>query len=369
MTMQRREMLRNTALAAAAFAFSRDTFARKTESRIITNFPPSKTMIRLGFNENPYGPSPMARKAMMEAVTASNRYPMDAVDQLRVRIGKEYNLNASNVVIGAGSSELLGIVGAWTVLKKGTALVPEVSFLSWTPAAKKIGLDIKTVPLTGSRVIDLNGMKNGIESNTKLIYLCNPNNPTGTVLPPNELEAFIRNVAPSCPILLDEAYTEFNDTPSMAKLVNEFPNLLVAKTFSKVYGMAGARLGYILAHPQTISEITSLQPWANASASAVSLAGALASMDDKNFVNYCKTENTKAKEIFYNALKKANISYIPSSTNFVYFNCENYPKDIVAQLEAKGIAGIRTYEKNTRWCRLTIGTVEEMGKVAEALLI
>jgi histidinol-phosphate aminotransferase len=365
--MQRREMLRNTALAAAAFAFSRDSFARKIDSRIIGNFPPSKPMIRLGFNENPYGPSPMARKAMMDAVSTSNRYPIDAVDQLRAKIGKGYNLDASNVVLGAGSSELLGIVGAWTVLKRGSAIVPEVSFLSWTPAAKKIGLNFKTVPLTSSRMIDLSGMKNGIETNTKLIYLCNPNNPTGTVLPPNELETFIRNAAPTCTILLDEAYTEFNDTPSMAKLVNEFPNLLVAKTFSKIYGMAGARLGYILAHPQSTSEISSLQPWANASASAVSIAGALASLDDKNFVMYCKSENAKAKDIFYNALKKANISYIPSSTNFVYFNCENYQKDIVAQLEAKGIAGIRTYEKNTRWCRLSVGTVEEMSKVAEAI--
>lgn len=360
-------MLRNTALAAAAFAFSRDAFARKQESRIISSFPPSKPMVRLGFNENPYGPSPLARKAMMDAINVSNRYPIDAIDQLRARIGKEYNLDASNVVIGAGSSELLGIVGAWTVMKKGAAIVPEVSFLAWTPAAKKIGLNIKTVPLTSSRVIDLIGMKNGIEANTKLIYLCNPNNPTGTVLAPNELEAFIREVAPGCTILLDEAYTEFNDTPSMAKLVNEFPNLIIAKTFSKVYGMAGARIGYVLAHPQTISEISSLQPWANASASAVSIAGALASMDDKNFVKYCREQNGKAKEIFYNALKKANIAYIPSSTNFVYFNCENYPKDIATQLEAKGIAGIRTYEKNTRWCRLTVGTVEEMSKVAEAL--
>ena len=363
--MHRRELLKRSALAAAAFTFSRDLFSREAERIMITSG--FTDFIKLSSNENPHGPSPMARKAMMEAVNSSNRYPWDVTTQLREKIGSMYNLTKDHVVIGAGSSELLGVVSVMAALQKGNAVAPDPTFRLWMSAAKKTGLPIKLVPLTASKMTDLQRMKDTIDADTKMVYICNPNNPTGTVLPAAELETFIKDISPRCIILLDEAYTEFSDEPSMAKLINDYPNLVIAKTFSKIYGMAGARVGFALAHPQTIKQLNELQPWANAGASAVALAGAIASLDDKEFTGFCKKENQKARSVFYAALDKAGMHYIPSHTSFVYFDSSSYDKDVKTLLESQQIIGARTFEEGTKWLRLSVGTKEEMQKVADTL--
>lgn len=364
--MQRRELLKQSALAVAAFTFSRDLFSREVEKKILNaGF---ADFIKLSSNENPHGPSPMAKKAMMEAVNSSNRYPWEVTGQLREKIGAMYGLSMDQVAIGAGSSELLGVVSVMAALQKGNAVAPDPTFRLWMPAAKKTGLPIKLVPLTSGKITDLQRIKDTIDANTKMVYICNPANPTGTIIPANELETFIKDIAPKCIILLDEAYTEFSDEPSMAKWVNDYPNLIVAKTFSKIYGMAGARVGFALAHPQTIKQLNDLQPWANAGASAVALAGAVASLGDKEFVSFCKKENQKSKSIFYAALDKTGMHYIPSHTSFVYFDSSAYGKDVRTVLESKQIVGARTFEEGSKWLRLSIGTKEEMQKVADTLI-
>lgn len=363
--MDRRQLLKHSALAVAAFTFSRDLFSREAEKIIsangITDF------IKLSSNENPHGPSPMARKAMTEAVNSSNRYPWDVTTRLREKIASLYSLTKEHVAIGAGSSELLGVTSLYTALQKGNAVAPDPTFRLWMPAAAKVGLPVKLVPVTQAKVTDLQRIKDTIDANTKMVYICNPANPTGTVIPAGDLESFIKDIAPRCVILLDEAYTEFSEEPSMAKLVNDYPNLVVAKTFSKIYGMAGARVGFTLTHPQTTKKLNDLQPWANAGASAVSLAGALASLDDKEFTSFCKKENQKARSIFYASLEKAGMPYIKSHTSFVYFDSTNYGKDVKQQLESHQIIGARTFEEGTKWLRLSIGTVDEMQQVANAL--
>ena len=364
--MQRRDLLKQTALTLAAFSFSRDLFAAEAEKLI--QLPDVDKVIKLSSNENPHGPSPASRKAMMDAVTGSNRYPWDVTTKLREEIGALTGHTKEHIVIGAGSSELLGLTAVWAAMQKGNAVAPDPTFRLWMPAARKTGLDIKLVPLTEKKETDLQRMKEAMNAETKMVYLCNPGNPTGTIIPANELEAFIKEVAPKAIVLLDEAYTEFCDEPSMAHLVNDYPNLVIAKTFSKVYGMAGARVGYVLAHPATVKKLNELQPWANAGASAVSLAGALAAIKDKAFIAYCKKENAAARAIFYKALEQAGIPYIPSHTSFVYFNTANFGKDVKAMLEAKGIVGARTFEEGTKWLRLSVGTQDEMKKAAAALL-
>lgn len=363
--MERRQVLKQTALAMAAFAFTRDAYAKEAIEKMIAG--DYEGIIKLSSNENPHGPSPLARKAMMDAVNGSNRYPWDTTTQLREKIAALTGHTKDNIVIGAGSSELLGVISTWAALQKGNAVAPDPTFRLWIPAAKRTGLSINLVPLTAGKVTDLQRLKDTMNRDTKMVYICNPNNPTGTVLPANELEAFIKEIAPKAIILLDEAYTEFSNEPSMAKLVNDYPNLVIAKTFSKIYGMAGARVGYVLAHQQTIRQLNELQPWANAGASAVSLAGALASLSDKDFITFCKQENEKAKNIFYTALEKGGMKYIPSHTSFVYFDSTNFGKDVRTLLESKQIFGARTFEEGTKWLRLSIGTVPEMQKVAEAL--
>jgi histidinol-phosphate aminotransferase len=363
--MDRRQLLKQTALAVAGFTFSRDLFSREAD-RIIAAHDPGE-FIRLSSNENPHGPSPMARKAMMDLVNRSNRYPGEAIAQLRQKLALRYNLSSDNIAIGAGSSELLGVVSVMAALQKGNCVAPDPTFRLWMTAAKSAGLPTKLVPLTSSRITDLQRMKESIDANTRMVYLCNPANPTSNIVAANDLRTFIKEIAPRCILLLDEAYTEFCDEPSMASMVNDYPNLVVAKTFSKIHGMAGARVGYAIAHQKTIIKINELQPWANAGASAVSIAGALASLDDSEFSAYCKKENQKARAILYSALEKSGMPYLQSHTNFVYFDARSYPNDVRQQLESHQIVGARTFEDGTKWLRLSVGTSAEMEKVAEAL--
>ncbi len=364
--MDRRQLLKRGTLAAAAFAFSRDLFASEVEKNLLHSVPLSD-IIKLSSNENPHGPSPKARKAMMEMVNSSNRYPWEITTELREKIASVYQLTKEHITVGAGSSELLGVVSLMAALQNGNAIAPDPTFRLWMPAAKTVGLPVKLVPVTANKETDLQRMKDTMDENTKMVYLCNPGNPTGAIIPANDLEIFIKEIAPKCILLLDEAYTEFSDEPTMANWVNEYPNLIIAKTFSKVYGMAGARAGFAIAHPATIKKMNELQPWANAGISTVTLAGALASLDDQDFVQFCRKENEKAKTVFCTALDKTGMKYVRSHTSFVYFDTTNFKKDVKDVLEANKIIGCRTFENGTSWRRLSIGTQDEMKKVAIAL--
>ena len=364
--MDRRQLLKRGTLAAAAFAFSRDLFASEVEKNLLHSVPLSD-IIKLSSNENPHGPSPTARKAMMEMVNQSNRYPWEITTELREKIASVYQLTKEHITVGAGSSELLGVVSLMAALQKGNAIAPDPTFRLWMPAAKTVGLPVKLVPVTANKETDLQQMKDAMDKNTKMVYLCNPGNPTGAIIPANDLEIFIKEITPTCILLLDEAYTEFSNEPTMARWVNEYPNLIIAKTFSKVYGMAGARAGFAIAHPATIKKMNELQPWANAGISTVTLAGAIASLSDQDFVHFCRKENEKAKTVFCTALENTGMKYIRSHTSFVYFDTAHFKKDVKDLLEANKIIGCRTFENGTSWRRLSIGTVDEMKKVALAL--
>jgi histidinol-phosphate aminotransferase len=371
--MQRRQLLKQSAFAIAAFSFSRELFANASitnldiNSSTLNKSTVLSNMIRLGSNENPHGPSTLAKQAMIEAVGISNRYQWDMNVLLKTEIAKKTGHTKDHVALGAGSSELLGVVSLWAAYKKGNVVASEPTFKLWMPAARRMGLPTKLVPLTSTKHNDLNGLMNTMDQDTKMVYLCNPNNPTGTVSPTSDLENFIKKVASTTIVLLDEAYTDYYDTPSMSKMIDAYPNLVIAKTFSKTFGMAGARVGYVLAHPNTIKDLNEFQAWANAGPSAVSMQGALAAIKDKEFIAYCKQENIKAKDILYQGFDALGIKHIKSFTSFVYFDTATYKKNITALLLANQITGARSFEQNSSWLRISIGTVAEMEKVVAVL--
>jgi histidinol-phosphate aminotransferase len=371
--MQRRQLLKQSAFAIAAFSFSRELFANVSitnldiNSSTLNKSTVLSNMIRLGSNENPHGPSTLAKQAMIEAVGISNRYQWDMNVLLKTEIAKMTGHTKDHVALGAGSSELLGVVSLWAAYKKGNVVASEPTFKLWMPAARRMGLPTKLVPLTSTKHNDLNGLMNTMDQDTKMVYLCNPNNPTGTVSPTSDLENFIKKVASTTIVLLDEAYTDYYDTPSMSKMIDAYPNLVIAKTFSKTFGMAGARVGYVLAHPNTIKDLNEFQAWANAGPSAVSMQGALAAIKDKEFVAYCKQENIKAKDILYQGFDALGRKHIKSFTSFVYFDTATYKNDIPALLLANQITGARSFEQNSSWLRISIGTVAEMEKVVAVL--
>ena len=371
--MERRQLLKQSAFAIAAFSFSRELFANPSNVKLGSNASTltgplfQSNMIRLGSNENPHGPSSLAKQAMIDAVGISNRYQWDMNGELKTEIAQMTGHTKDHVALGAGSSELLGIVSLWAAFKKGNVVASEPTFKLWMPAARRMGLPTKLVPLTETKHNDLNGLMNAMDDQTRMVYLCNPNNPTGTVSPTSVLEEFIKKVASTTIVLLDEAYTDYYDTPSMSKMIDAYPNLVIAKTFSKTFGMAGARVGYVLAHPNTIKQLNEFQAWANAGPSAVSMQGALAAIKDKAFVTYCKQENIKAKDILYKGFDALGIKHIKSFTSFVYFDTATYKKDVPALLLANQITGARSFEQNSSWLRISIGTVAEMEKVVAVL--
>ena len=371
--MERRQLLKQSAFAIAAFSFSRALFANPSNVKLGSNASTltgplfQSNMIRLGSNENPHGPSTLAKQAMIDAVGISNRYQWDMNGELKTEIAKMTGHTKDHVALGAGSSELLGIVSLWAAFKKGNVVASEPTFKLWMPAARRMGLPTKLVTLTETKHNDLNGLMNAMDDQTRMVYLCNPNNPTGTVSPTSVLEEFIKKVASTTIVLLDEAYTDYYDTPSMSKMIDAYPNLVIAKTFSKTFGMAGARVGYVLAHPNTIKQLNEFQAWANAGPSAVSMQGALAAIKDKAFVTYCKQENIKAKDILYKGFDALGIKHIKSFTSFVYFDTATYKKDVPTLLLANQITGARSFEQNSSWLRISIGTVAEMEKVVAVL--
>ncbi len=365
--MQRRQLLKNAGFAMLSFSMARDLMAASLKQPVNSFSSESGLPIVLRANENPHGPSPLARTAMQEAVAISNRYQWDMNGLLRERIGALTNHSREHVTLGAGSSELLGLVCLWASYQKGHVVASEPTFKLWMPAARKMGLATQLIPLTATKHNDLQRILEAINPDTRLVYLCNPNNPTGTAHDRVVLEKFIEQACKSCIVLLDEAYTDYYDTPSMSHLISQQPNLVIAKTFSKVYGMAGARVGYLLAQPALIKNLNELQAWANAGPSAVSMRGALAALDDQAFVSYCKKENDKAKKIFCDGLTALKIPFIPSVTSFVYFDGAAYTKSIPSYLQSHQILGARSFEEKSTWLRLSVGTTQEMERVVEVL--
>ena len=324
-------------------------------------------LIRLRSNENPYGPSVLARNAMSDSIHVSNRYNWELLDELIGKIAQKHNLTDQSILLGAGSSEILNLVALYCSKKTGNLIIAETTFDYWTVTAENAGLKKISIPLTADKKNDLSAMLNAIDADTKLIYICNPNNPTGTLCASEALLNFINEATKRTKVLVDEAYLDFTDQPSLANLVTENKNLIIAKTFSKIYGLAGARIGYAIAHPETITEMSQLHFSASGSVSIPSASAALASLEDIKFVTNTISLNAEARHYTIEQLEKLKIRCIPSHTNFVYFSLENYSKDFFEQLKKNNILGTKIYEEKGKWSRITIGTMDEMKEFIKAL--
>jgi histidinol-phosphate aminotransferase len=323
--------------------------------------------IKLSSNENPYGPSPLAKAAMIENINISNRYNWQITAELVETIAKKNKVSADNILMGAGSTEILDVVARFAALKKGSFIIADPSYGYWTDTAVKLGLKKITVPLTTDKKINLDAMLKAIRPDTKLIYVCNPNNPTATICDRNKLINFITQATKKAMVLVDEAYINFTDQQSLSTLAIENKNLIVAKTFSKIYGLAGARIGYGIANAKTIEQLSELQSWVNGSISVTSTAAALASLKDENFVSDTYILNEKVRRYTIEELEKLQLVCIPSNSNFIYFSLANYKKDFFQQLKANNIIGTKIYEEQGKWTRITVGTMEEMQQFIAAI--
>lgn len=318
--------------------------------------------INLNSNENPYGPSPLARAAMAKNISISNRYNWQLSVELMEALAKKHKVNADHILLGAGSTELIDLVVRLAAINKGNLVIADPSYSNWTAVAKKQGLQVIKVPLNAQKEIDLDAMQKAILPDTRLVYLCNPNNPTGTICDRTQLLSFVNEATKKAIVLVDEAYLDFSTQESLSTLTLENKNLIVVKTFSKLYGLAGARIGYAIGHNSTLDQISALQSWPNGGVSVVSVTAALASLQDEKFATEVYALNQKVRQYTIAQLGRLNCVCIPSHTNFIYFSLAKYKQDYFQLLSKNNIIGTKIYEEAGQWTRITIGTEVEMKK-------
>ncbi|HEU4573655.1 MAG TPA: histidinol-phosphate transaminase [Chitinophagaceae bacterium] len=365
MQTDRRTWLKQTALVLAALGWRQSGFAGGEAPPIVNT---DGNAILLNSNENAYGPSPAARRAILVNYLLSNRYPDDLITPLVNKIAAQWSVAGENILLGAGASEIIGLGLLLASLQNRQLLTADPSYNVWERQAKALGFQFNKVPLNSSFNLDLDKMLAAYYQNKpSFIYICNPNNPTGTFTHPEVIKSFTQEVSKDSLVFIDEAYTEYAGLPSLATYAVTNPNVIVAKTFSKIYGLAGARVGYAIAHPATIQKLGNLQPWPNANVSVVSAAAATGALNDASFVQDCKQKCELARTMCYTVLDRLKLTYIPSSTNFILFNIDSVKANLVEQLGQRKIYVQQREHFGGKWCRVSMGTVDEMLQFNNAL--
>ncbi|WP_318840671.1 pyridoxal phosphate-dependent aminotransferase [Reichenbachiella ulvae] len=319
-------------------------------------------LARLMANENPYGPSPMGLEAFTKAAASGNRYAWSELFALIDKIAAKEGVTAENILMGPGSSDILEKVGMVFFLEGGNIVSADPSYMSMMKVAEAIGATWKGVPLKKDWSHDLKAMEKAIDADTKLVYICNPNNPTGSLTDFDELRDFCSRVSDRVPVFVDEAYLDFLDEPekkSMVDLVARGKNVIVARTFSKIYGMAGLRVGYGVGLTETMARLSKITR-GGMGISYPSVYAATAALDDSAFIKKSKDLNTETREYVCGELKKMGIKYVPSYTSFVIFPIEMDGQEYLSAMQAEGVL-VRAFEfMGQKWCRVSMGTMDEM---------
>jgi histidinol-phosphate aminotransferase len=329
----------------------------------------SAMMARLNANENPYGPPESTKKAVMDAVSGGNRYSWKELATLVDKIAKKEGVSTDHIMMGPGSSDLLEKIALVLFMKGGNVVSADPTYMSLIRVAEAVGATWKAIPCKSDWSHDLAAMEKAIDKDTKMVYICNPNNPVGSITAGKDLLDFCSRVSEKVPIFVDEAYLELaegNGTESMVSLLSKNKNVIIARTFSKIMGMAGLRVGYAVAQPKFLDSIQKITR-GGMGISHTSVLGAIASFDDAEFQANTKKMNTECKQYVYDNLTKMNYKYIPSYTNFIIFPIAMNGKDFLTKMTAKGIM-VRAFDiQNKSWCRVSMGTMDEMKMFIKAL--
>ncbi|OQD44357.1 histidinol phosphate aminotransferase [Croceivirga radicis] len=332
-----------------------------------TEFKPLKA--KLNANENPYGPSPMAVQAMTDAVGGANRYAWRELFQLMDKIATFEGVEAKNIIMGPGSSDLLEKAAMVYFQNGGNVVSADPAYMSLIKVAEACGATWKPVPLKEDWSHDLDAMEKAIDAETKLVYICNPNNPTGTITDSKKLLDFCSRVSDKVTVFVDEAYLWYLDDgakQSMVKLVAQGKDIIVARTFSKIHGMAGIRVGYGVAPEATLDKIQNITR-GGMGISYPSVHAAIAAMDDEEFIASSRVNNAKARTFVCDNLKAMGIDYVPSHTSFVIFPIALEGKEFLSKMAAQEV-GVRAFNfMGKNWCRVSMGTMPEMQLFIDAL--
>lgn len=361
--LHRRLWLKQTALATLGIGFSLDSLAG--EDYLPKAAGKESGFLNLGSNENPYGIAPMAKKAIASLVDSAHRYQYNipSLQSFRKELAAHYGVTADHILLTPGSGEALNLLARH--YSKGNLVTATPTFGILPNTAKKIGVPVKEIPLDEGKVHDLPALLQAIDASTAQVYLCNPANPTGTILDPAALKTFCQQAAEKTVVTIDEAYIDFLDAPyneSMIGLVKSGnPNIVVLRTFSKIHAMAGMRVGFVVAHPDTIKALqANYFGNSNFCMSALSMTAAMASLKDGSHSRMSKEKNAAARSFTQKSLEEMGHRVIPSYTNFIYYHLGNYPGDFAADMLKKQVLLRSSEQPDGKWCRVSIGTLEEM---------
>ncbi|MFQ6372213.1 pyridoxal phosphate-dependent aminotransferase [Shewanella sp. YIC-542] len=335
--------------------------------------PPSAAHpIRINFNENPLGMSPKAQAVARETVSMANRYPMDEMQMLRKQLAMQHKVPEKSVILTLGATEAIRIVIEALAGPQVQLVTPELTFSAAEDYARFNGVTITRIPMAANWGIDLAAMKKAVDDyqGLSLVYLVNPNNPTGSICHADEVEAWINSKPANTLFMLDEAYAEFADDPkfrSVTPLLSAgADNIVLLKTFSKLFAMAGMRVGYAVTTEALVAKMQTRI--GDNMLSYCGLKAAMASLTDTAFIDYSRTSNQTSRQILLQALNTLKIPYLPSNTNFIFHQLNVPLAEYQAHMQQAGIIVGRAFPPADNWCRVSLGTPQEMTHVASVML-
>lgn len=324
-------------------------------------------IIKLASNENPLGPSPAAVAAMERVIQSLHLYPDGNAFYLKQKLAAKLDLTTANLILGNGSNEIIEFIGHALMTSGSEVVVSEYCFAVYPIVTKLFGASLVTVPAVNFGH-DIPAMLRAITPKTRVIFVANPNNPTGTLIPTADIERLIREAPSNVLIAMDEAYLEFLDEPfDLLPMIRsgQVPNLLLMRTFSKIYGLAGLRLGYGIGHPDLIAALEKIrQPF---NINSLIQAGAIAALDDEEHISGTRQNNAEGLRLYENAFRELKLTFVPSSANFILVRVGDGQK-VFAELQKLGVivrpmAGYQLPE----WIRISIGSPAENQRCLAAL--
>jgi len=328
-------------------------------------------VVKLASNENPFGPSPKAVEAVRNAALEMHLYPDGAAYSLRQAISQKFDVPPSQLLVGNGSDELIHLLGL-VLLDKPTdeMVIGDPSFVRYDAAAQLAPCRLVKVPLDATFVHDLSAMRKAVTSNTRMVFVCNPNNPTGTIVRRKEFESFLGDLPDHVVVVLDEAYYEFAcgdpEYPSSLDYVRQGRNIVGLRTFSKAYGLAGIRVGYGFA-PEVIVDAVNRarEPF---DVNSLAQAAGVAALTDEEHVRKTVENNRAEAERLRKALTEFGMKPVPTSANFIFVQLDRPGKPVFQALLKKGVIVRATDEMGQPNCiRISIGTPEENSMLIDGL--
>ncbi|WMI65099.1 histidinol-phosphate transaminase [Aestuariibaculum sp. YM273] len=349
------------------------TFLYRTDNSFNEFTPPSvfepKLKAILRANENPYGPPPLAAKAFQEEVFSGNRYAWSTLNNLIEIIAEKENVKPEQILMAPGSSDILEKVGMVFFQHGGDVISADPSYMSLINVSESVGGRWRSFKLLNDYQHDLEAMAAAIDKNTKLVYICNPNNPTGTITNVDKLKRFCSKISEKVPVFVDEAYIELSDNglkDSMVSLISEGKDVMVARTFSKIHGMAGLRIGYLVGKEETIDKINQITR-GGMGITGPSIMAATTSLKGNEFLKMTKSKIAEARDYTKAYLDSKGFKYMPSQTNFIIFEINMDGKEFLEKIYSKqvGVRAFTFWGKN--WCRVSMGTLDEMKLFTNAM--